>query len=151
MQRSGCSMLTITTYNQGLAELKFKIQPLSWFRSASRSLLSTLMRASKDSACLPQHNTSSVCKASTVPNSSSPAHQRELYLMACMHRTQHHVNVNQDLLEGVTTDQQLFRFLKTQLKRYRGQFHSLLSMRRVQKIFFIKVSPTSSPACRQSN
>jgi hypothetical protein len=90
--------------------------------------------------CLPLQEIPKESKVSTASQQTGPIPERERYLLICMHRTQHHVNVNQESLQDVTTDRKLFCFLKKQLRTHRGRFHSLISMKRVQKIFFVKVS-----------
>ncbi|KAH6621811.1 hypothetical protein C7974DRAFT_338546 [Boeremia exigua] len=141
MQRSGCRNVTITTCNQQLPRNSFTLQTPPWLQKVKRKMSATLSlftRASPDEMYLPQHKTSNVVQASKATKPSKPVSHRELYLMSCIHRTQHHITVTQDLLEDITTDQQLFYFLKHQLKLYRGSFRNLLSMRRVQRIFFVK-------------
>lgn len=137
MGRAGCQNVGITTYNQSSTEQKYTFQPPTWLRSIRKSLSSALWR---DTACLPQHHTSSILKAPTTPNPNLPVIQRELYLLACMHRTEHHVVVNQGRVTEITTDRQLFRFMKTQYKRHRGRLISFFSLRRIQRIYFVKVS-----------
>jgi hypothetical protein len=143
MQHSGCSKVTLRTYDESQSPQGYTLQIPSWYQAVSRSLstsFTTLRRASTDDMCLPQHQISTTAKVSTGPQPTELISQRERYLLTCMHRTQHHVNVNQESLQPVTTDRQLFCFLKTQLKLHRGRFRSLMSMKRVQKIFFVKVN-----------
>lgn len=151
MQRCTSTSISATAYNKGSSDQRYTFRPPAWLRSVTKRLSSTLTHSSTDAACLPQHQASSVSKAHVIPNPSRPIPQRELFLMSCMHRTQHHVNVMQDHIEEIETDRQLFRFLRLQLSQYRSQFSKFLSMRRVQKIYFIKVSSTSHPLLRMNN
>ena len=143
MQRSGCTKVTLQTYNKSQSSQGHTLQIPSWCRAVSRSLstsFTALRRAPTDNMCLPQHQISTTAKTTTGPQSMEPISQRERYLLTCMHRTQHHVNVTQDSLQHVTTDRQLFCFLKKQLGLHRGRFRGLISLKRVQKIFFVKVN-----------
>ncbi|UPX13887.1 uncharacterized protein EKO05_0004383 [Ascochyta rabiei] len=138
MQGSGCLKVAATSYNQGTPEQRYKFEAPAWLRSATKRLSSTLTQASQDTSCLPQHHTSSVSQPAAAPQPSPSADRRELYLMACMHRTEHHVVVVQDEITNISTDRQLFHFLRTQLARHRGYLNSIISMRRVQRIYFVK-------------
>jgi hypothetical protein len=144
MQRSGCLKVTLETYDEHKPDLGYTLQIPSWCQAVSKSLsasFTALTRASAaDSMCLPLHQISKTAKVSTASQPTEPISERERYLLICMHRTQHHVNATQKSLQHVNTDRQLFCFLKTQLRLHRGPFRSLLSMKRVQKIFFVKVS-----------
>jgi hypothetical protein len=132
--------VTITTYNNVSVDQKYTFRPPLWLQSAIRRLSSTFVHTADDTRSLPHHHTSTVPKAGTHPTQKTPTPQRAMYLMACIHRTEHHINVVQDALENVATDRQLFGFLKMQLRQYRGRLPGLVSMRRVRKIFFVKVS-----------
>lgn len=142
MQRSGCLKVTLKTYDEHEPRPRYTLQIPSWCqvnKTVSTSF-TDLARASANSMCLPLYQTSKTAKVSTASQPTEPPiSERERYLLVCMHRTQHHVNVNQEPLQRVTTDRQLFCFLKKQLRLHRGRFHSLISMKRVQKIFFVKV------------
>lgn len=143
MKRSGCLKVTFKTYDEHASQPKYTLQIPSWCQAVSNNLstsFTALTRASADSMCLPLHRISKTAKVSIPSQPKEPFSERERYLLICMHRTQHHVNANQESLQDVSTDRQLFCFLKTQLKLHRGLFHSLISMKRVQKIFFVKVS-----------
>ena len=142
MERSGCQKVTLKTYDENEPRPRYTLQIPSWCQ-VSKNLSTSftdLARASAGSMCLPLYRTSKTAKDATASQPTEPISERERYLLICMHRTQHHVNVNQKPLQRVTTDRQLFCFLKTQLRLHRGRFHSLVSMKRVQKIFFVKVS-----------
>ncbi|KAJ4989812.1 hypothetical protein SVAN01_04649 [Stagonosporopsis vannaccii] len=138
MTRSGCLNVTTSSSDQGAPEQRYTLRPPAWLRSTGRSISSILTRTANDTTFLPQHHRSTVSKFSTVSKPSPPALQRELYLMACMHRTQHHINVVQSLLEKIKTDRQLFCFLRKQLSQHRSLVGSILSMKKVERIFFVK-------------
>lgn len=142
MKRSGCLRVTLKTYDEHASQPAYTLQIPSWCQAVSKSLstsFTALTIASADSMCLPLHRFSKTAKVSKPPQPTEPVSERERYLLICMHRTQHHVNANQESLQDVTTDRQLFCFLKTQLRLHRGRLRSLVSMKRVQKIFFVKV------------
>ncbi|OSS43563.1 hypothetical protein B5807_11731 [Epicoccum nigrum] len=141
MQRSGCLKMTIATDSQQPSYQEYMSQISSWFRSISRNLssaLSFLRRTSTENLLLPQHSRSTAISASEVGKPREPVSQREKYLMTCMHDTRYHVKVNQELLREIATDRQLFDFLKAQTRRFRGIPGNILSMRHVQRIFFVK-------------
>jgi hypothetical protein len=58
--------------------------------------------------------------------------------MTCMHRDKLRKIVQQDRIEDVTTDQEMLCFMRQQFARYRGRFISMLSLKRVKGIFFVK-------------
>jgi hypothetical protein len=143
MQRSGCLKVTLDTYDEHEPDPGYTLQIPSWCQAVSDNLstsFTAVTRASADSMCLPLYRISKTAKVSAASRPTDPSSERERYLLICMHRTQHHVNVNQESLKDVTTDRKLFCFLKTQLRLHRGRLRSLISMKRVQKIFFVKVS-----------
>jgi hypothetical protein len=143
MQRSGCLKVTLDTYDEHETNPGYTLQIPSWCQAVRKNLstsFTALTRTSADSMCLPLQKIPKESKVSTASQQTGPIPERERYLLICMHRTQHHVNVNQESLQDVTTDRKLFCFLKKQLRTHRGRFHSLISMKRVQKIFFVKVS-----------
>jgi hypothetical protein len=143
MQRSGCLKVTLDTYDEHETNPGYTLQIPSWCQAVRKNLstsFTALTRTSADSMCLPLQEIPKESKVSTASQQTGPIPERERYLLICMHRTQHHVNVNQESLQDVTTDRKLFCFLKKQLRTHRGRFRSLISMKRVQKIFFVKVS-----------
>jgi len=68
-------------------------------------------RGRKDNEALPQH-TDPVTRASVALETGQIPSPQDKFLLLCMHRTQHHVDVAQTVLEDIDTDRQLFRFLK---------------------------------------
>jgi hypothetical protein len=139
MQRSNGTKVAGVSYNEDPAGQRYKFRPPPWFQSATRKLSSALTRSSIDQAGLPQHITPTLSRAPVALDTSLPP-QRELFLMSCIHRTEHHVNVLQDSIKQIATDRQLFFFLRNQLRTHRGRFTGFLSMRRVRRINFVKVS-----------
>jgi len=86
---------------------------------------------------LPQHNAQ---PASATQGSQTPATQQKLlHMMSCVHKGRYGKNLYQDRIETVNNDRNLFVFLKEQFTKNRGRFRSVLSLRTVQGIFFIKV------------
>jgi hypothetical protein len=144
MERSPGVSVQVTTCNDTSSDKKHTFRPASWFRAASRTLSREIAHLPRDLEKQPQHSDPATSAAAT-PIATPPKLQRDVYLMALMHRTEHHINVTQRVLEGIHTDRQLLHFLKTQLYQYHGRFRSFFSMKRVQKIFFVKVViPTTS-------
>ena len=143
MQRSGCLNMTITAPDQHSLRRGDVPRFYTWFQTVSRSIsasLKSLMSPSTDNLRLPQHRSSTTMSASSTTKPVEPVSERAKYLMTCIHRTQHHVILTQNSLQDVATDRQLFWFLQAQIRLYRGNVRNLLSMKRVQKIFFVKGS-----------
>lgn len=55
-----------------------------------------------------------------------------------MYRDRSRKILNQDLLENVGTDRELFTFMQQQYIRHQGRFRNMLSLKSVQGIFFVK-------------
>ena len=62
------------------------------------------------------------------------------YLMACMHKGRHGMTLQQIRIDNITTDRQLFHFLRQQYSTHRGRLKRALSFRDLQGISFVKVS-----------
>jgi hypothetical protein len=115
MQRSGCLKVTLDTYDEHETNPGYTLQIPSWCQAVRKNLstsFTALTRTSADSMCLPLQKIPKESKVSTASQQTGPIPERERYLLICMHRTQHHVNVNQESLQDVTTDRKLFCFLK---------------------------------------
>lgn len=168
MQQSGCIDVTVTSHvrpsdwwrrrdeDYGDAVIRHKaveglfvrrstaqrytFRPFVWLRSVGRKVTSIFLHSQRQTGILPQYQSNSTTKASVHPDTALSSLQRASFLMACMHRTKHHVNVVQDRIEAVTSDRQLFSFLRSQLRQHRRQFKGFMSMSQVQRIFFVKVS-----------
>lgn len=61
-----------------------------------------------------------------------------LHLSACMHKGRFRKSLHQDRIDTVSTDRKLFCFLRQRFTRHRGRFSTLLSLKTVTGIFFIK-------------
>jgi hypothetical protein len=55
-----------------------------------------------------------------------------------MHRNRSRKVLVQDLLDGIRTDRELFRFMRKQYMRHRGRIRNMLSLKNVQGIFLVK-------------
>lgn len=58
--------------------------------------------------------------------------------MTCLHRDHSRKTLKQDLLENVSTDRELFLFMRQQYFRHRGRYHNILSLKSIQGIHFVK-------------
>jgi hypothetical protein len=112
-------------------------RPIQWIRNAMRKIGMGLGRTAQPSNCLPQHNTQCPTTASSVPNNSTPQ-QDVLHLLACMHRNRVRIGLNQDRIEGVTTDRTLLCFLRRQYMRHRSGFLRMLSFKSIKGLLFVK-------------
>lgn len=63
--------------------------------------------------------------------------------MSCVQWGKYGRRLHQDMLEGIQSDRQLFLFLRERIKQHRGRMRSLLSMRAVKGILFVKVSSST--------
>jgi hypothetical protein len=87
---------------------------------------------------LPQHNVQPTAAVRDSPIASNT--QQSLHVMACMHQNRYGKTLSQERIDAVSTDRELFILLNGQYKKQRGGLISMLSMRAVQGILFIKVS-----------
>ncbi|KAH7116191.1 hypothetical protein B0J11DRAFT_443760 [Dendryphion nanum] len=84
---------------------------------------------------LPRHSTHPTTATSSEP---PPVQQESLHIMTCVQKGRYGKIVFQDRIETIDNDRKLFLFLKEQLARRRGRLTSILSLRTMQGIFFIK-------------
>ena len=91
---------------------------------------------------LPQHNPQPTLATQGIRNFVTQ--QQTLHVMSCMHKNRYGKNLCQDRIDAVNTDKKLFTFLNSQFMKQRGNFMSILSLRAVQGIIFVKVIHYSS-------
>ncbi|CAO2657319.1 Nn.00g034450.m01.CDS01 [Neocucurbitaria sp. VM-36] len=111
--------------------------PTKWIRNAITKVTAAFRQSSKPASCLPQHNTACSATVASAAN-NNPSQQRVLHLLACMHRNRSRKVLQQDKIEGVTTDRTLLCFLRDQYMRHRGRFLHMISLKSVKGIFFVK-------------
>jgi hypothetical protein len=93
--------------------------------------------AARASPSLPHHNTSSsIALGSATAQSSSD--RQTLHLMACIHRDPLRKSLQQDRIDGITTDPQILSFMRQQYIRHRGRTLNILSLKRVKEVCFVK-------------
>ena len=139
--------VTATSYRHGTPNQNYTFRLPGWFRSITSSVSSIVRGRSKSGANLPQHNPQPGASRTSATSSSNPPTQTtELHLMVCMHRSRDRVTLVQHPTATITTDRELFRFLKKQLPEHRSRMKTIISMRKIQNIYFVKVSsPTPTP------
>jgi hypothetical protein len=143
MSRSTGAKVTVVPYNKTSNSQHWVLKAPSWLQKFTRTSNTGQKRALGSTGCLPQHNTpnqSSSSTSSTLAPSTTAPTKPKLHLLACTHRTQRQKCLLQDSIDGVSTDQALFCFMKQQLQHSRSRIRSILSMRSVQGMFFVKVS-----------
>ncbi|XPS71572.1 hypothetical protein M3J09_003751 [Ascochyta lentis] len=138
LERSVGSQVTAAAYNHRTGnQMYIAPRPVQWLCNGFVKLLTGASSSSRAGPCIPMHNTSGQSSAVITPaNPSAP--QSVLHLMACMHRNRSRKVLQQDILEDMHTDRELFRFMRKQYRRHRGLFRNLLSLKSVQGIFFVK-------------
>lgn len=139
MQRTSSIKVSATPFNQHSGNQRYiSPRPGQWLRNAVTKIGSAFGQSSK-SGCLPQHNMScsaTVCSSSN--NNNNQSKQQILHLLACMHRNRQRKVLQQDRIEGVTTDRTLLCFLRQQYMRHRGRFLHMISLKHVRGIYFVK-------------
>ena len=91
---------------------------------------------------LPQHSAQPV---SANQGPQTPTLQRTpLHMMSCLRKGRYGKNLYQDRIETVNTDRELFFFLKERLTNRRSRVRSVVSLRSIQGIFFVKVRSLST-------
>jgi hypothetical protein len=152
MSRSTGAKVTVLSYNKSSTNQKWTLRAPTWLQKLHDISMFGQVRASSSTRSLPRHNVHDQCSSSTssmpAPNAVAPS-KPTLHLLACTHRTQRRKCLLQDPIDCVATDRALFCFMKQQLRRSRSRIRSLLSMRSVQGMFFVKVGMSPSDvSCR---
>lgn len=138
IQRSTGSKVVTTSYNQATKQI-YTFKAPTWTRSIVQKV-SAAFHAPRKSLDLPQHRSSGTTLACVPSDKNSPQPQQSLHLMACMQRGRYRRTVRQDCIDGVTTDQTLFRYLQKQVARHRGRVRKMFSLKCIQGMYFVKVS-----------
>ncbi|KAF1951761.1 hypothetical protein CC80DRAFT_423899 [Byssothecium circinans] len=136
MLRATGTEVTITTHSSSSSNQKYMGQhPGLWIRNALVRLTTTFRKPAKQYT-LPQHNSANVtCCPAPSPN---PPPNKMLHLFSCMHAGRFRKSLTQDRIDSIDTDRNLFCFLREQFRLHRGRFVTLLSLKAVQGIYFIK-------------
>lgn len=147
MSRSTGAKVTVVPYDSTSTNQNWTLKTPSWITKLTSTSVSNQSRSTTPIGCLPQHNVPMQFPPSTSLISTSNAtvpSKPTIHLLACTHRTQRRKCLLQDPIDPVSTDRALFCFMKQQLQRSRSRIRSLLSMRSVQGMFFVKVCVSSS-------
>ncbi|KAH8723309.1 hypothetical protein GQ44DRAFT_317133 [Phaeosphaeriaceae sp. PMI808] len=135
MQRSTGARIVATPYNSRSTNQKYKFYSPIKAIGGGFTRLSNAFRKPSKQCTLPRHNNTTT--ASTTPG-TTPPQQKLLHLLSCMHAGRFRKSLYQDRIEDITTDHGLFCFLRKQFIRYRGRFCTLLSLKTVKSLKFIK-------------
>jgi hypothetical protein len=98
--------------------------------------LAAIFRRSSDHCTLPQHSSNTTPIHSV--HDANLQQPKILHLMACMHSGNYGKSLHQDPIDTIDTDRKLFLFLRQQFSRCRGRFCTILSLKRVKSIYFVK-------------
>jgi len=112
-------------------------QPKIWFRRAFARLGMMLKRLPEQDT-LPHHDLNST--ATHAPQGISHQLPKLLHLLACMRCSQLGKTLYQGCIDSIDTDRKLFYFLRQLFRDHRGQFKSLLSLKKVKGIHFTKLN-----------
>lgn len=117
-------------------------RPFRWVQDGVEKFVESVRRSR--ASPLPSSNSSlSTTNQHTGPNG---LRTQILHMMACMHKGRHGKNLYQDRVENLTTDRQLFKFLKDQYVYHKGKLRTVLTLYGIQGIFFVKVQLRSNNA-----
>ncbi|KAF2643421.1 hypothetical protein P280DRAFT_394746 [Massarina eburnea CBS 473.64] len=135
IEQSTGTKVTITSHNSTISNQKSTGQhPGLWIRNALTRLTTTFRKPTKQ-CTLPQHNpTTTTC----CPAPPTGSRSKMIHLLSCMHAGRFRKSLAQDRIESINTDRNLFCFLRQQFRLHRGRFSTLLSLKTVQGIYFIK-------------
>ncbi|KAJ8113629.1 hypothetical protein OPT61_g4288 [Boeremia exigua] len=139
LQRSTGAKVAVTSYNRQAGNQRYIFpHPIRWVKDGFSKLTTSVSQPAKAGPCIPLHNTSSTTTAS--PTAAPPVPLSTLHLLSCMHHDRSRKVLQQDLLQNVHTDRELFRFMQQQYIQHRGRFRSMLSFKSVQGIFLVRFS-----------
>jgi hypothetical protein len=140
MQCSTDTNANATSYSQGISGQKYTSAARSWVRSVGQKLSATFGQSDNTTQELPQHSRSSrPTTSSRASSGSDPAQSQSLHLMECMQHDQDHQILYQDRVDHITTDRELFSFMKSQLARRHGYIRKLFTCTCIQGIRLVKV------------
>ncbi|KAF2789283.1 hypothetical protein K505DRAFT_204389, partial [Melanomma pulvis-pyrius CBS 109.77] len=130
------SRVTATLHSTNSSNQKLILpQPRLWLQRVFARLATTFKRPPSPST-LPQHNpNTTVTHAPQEPPLQPP---KLLHLLACMRSAQLGKSLHQASIAAIDTDRNLFRLLRDQFRSHRGRFCTLLSLKKVHGISFVK-------------
>ncbi|EAT88389.1 hypothetical protein SNOG_04629 [Parastagonospora nodorum SN15] len=131
MRRTGIKVAA-TSRSQGPTKTTFNFTTPSFARNMAQKI-SAAFRKSPASQSLP-FSTPQV----GVSTASSPPSQQTLQMMTCTKTGQYGYHLDQDEIHDVSTDQELFEFIKKQLSRRRGHLLNFFSWTCLQEVYFRK-------------
>ncbi|EUC49155.1 hypothetical protein COCMIDRAFT_51478, partial [Bipolaris oryzae ATCC 44560] len=142
MSRSTGANITVTSYSKTSKKQTWNFKFPAWARRIAGTFSSSAKATAPNSGGgLPQYNASNRSAPSTssapvanTPTSSIP----RLHLLACAHRNERRKCLLQDPIDSISTDRALFCFMKQQLRRNHSRIRSVLAMRSIQGMFFVK-------------
>ncbi|KAF2856435.1 hypothetical protein T440DRAFT_463778 [Plenodomus tracheiphilus IPT5] len=88
---------------------------------------------------LPRSHTEPSIGLTTLPGSNTGPLSKQLHMMTCMSNGQYGRKLYQDVLERISTDRELFNFMRsTQIIRRQGLLSTLFRLKCIQRIHFVK-------------
>ncbi|XP_014557166.1 hypothetical protein COCVIDRAFT_69160, partial [Bipolaris victoriae FI3] len=140
MSRSTGASITVASYSKTSKNQNWNFKFPAWARRGTGTS-SAKATTPNSGGGLPQYNaphrsaplTSSAPATNTSTNSTP-----RLHLLACAHRTERRKCLLQDPIDSVSTDRALFCFMKQQIRCNNSRFRSILAMRSIQGMFFVK-------------
>jgi hypothetical protein len=137
MQSSMGIKAIATSYNQSTSNQKYTFAAPSWVRGICRKVSGVFSQSNNTAQGLPQH-TSQTTTSTCAPTGSAPV-QRSLHLIACMRQDRYRRILYQDPIDKISTDKELFSFMRAQLARRRGAVRNIFSCSCIQGLRLIKV------------
>jgi len=130
------SQVTSTPHSSKSTNQRYIYQrPGLWLQNALTRLANTFKKPSQQGT-LPQHNLNTTTIHSV--QGPTPPQPQDIHLLACMHSEQYGKLLHQDCIDTINTDRQLFWFFRQQFTRCRGSLRTILSLKRVKGIYFVK-------------
>lgn len=138
MQRSMGTRVMASSHGDGGSNQKYTFRAPPWIRNSVQKLAAAFGRSQDSNATLPEYNHGQI---STHSRTRSPtfASQKVLHLMACIQRGRYRRVLDQKRIDHISTDRDLFRFMKLQSSLYHGHIRRFFSMKSVQGLYFVKV------------
>jgi hypothetical protein len=78
--------------------------------------------------------------ASEMSTNIPPLLRESMHLMLCMPRGRYSRTLHQVAMDDIKNDKALFHFLRLPIAQHRGFLRTILSLRSIQEIIFVKVS-----------
>ncbi|UPX10023.1 uncharacterized protein EKO05_0000699 [Ascochyta rabiei] len=136
MQDSTGVKVVPSSYNQRSGNQQYSIPVhLKWFRSTPTSSQTGRRKTTRLSS---DQSSTTASTTTCAANQGSKPHKPMLHLMACVHDGRSGMILQQDRIEELFTDCALIQFLRTQYRKRRSRLRTILSLKRVQGIFFVK-------------